>query len=61
MEHFDYLFAAYSLIFAAIFAYVMFIWRRQARLETELHAMEERLRNLKSAPAPEAAKGSREN
>ncbi len=58
MEHFDYLFAAYSIIFAAIFAYVMFIRRRQARLETELRAMEERLRNLKSAPSSASAKSA---
>jgi CcmD family protein len=55
MEHFDYLFAAYSIIFIVIFAYVAFIWRRQARLETELRAMEERLKQLKTgAPPPEA-------
>ena len=29
MEHFDYLFAAYTIIFVVIFAYVMFIWRRR--------------------------------
>jgi CcmD family protein len=50
MEHFGYLFAAYSVIFAAIFLYVMFIWRRQSRLEAEVRAMEERLKALKSAP-----------
>jgi CcmD family protein len=53
MEHFDYLFAAYSVIFIVIFAYVVFMWRRQARMEVELRAMEERLRNLKT-PAPSA-------
>jgi CcmD family protein len=51
MEHFGYLFAAYSIIFAAIFLYVVFIWRRQARLEAEVRAMEERLKALKSAAA----------
>lgn len=51
MEHFGYLFAAYSIIFAAIFLYVMFISRRQARLETEVRAMEERLQTLER-PAP---------
>ena len=48
MEHFDYLFAGYTIIFVAIFAYVIFIWRRQARLESELRAMEERLKSLKT-------------
>jgi len=54
MEHFDYLFAAYSIIFIVIFGYVAFIWRRQAHLESDLRAMEERLRQLKTeAPPPE--------
>ena len=61
MEHFDYLFAAYSIIFVVIFAYVMFIWRRQARLEVELRAMEERLKNLKTAPPSSSAKTAAEN
>lgn len=52
MEHFGYLFAAYSIIFAAIFLYVLFIWRRQSKLEAEVRAMEERLKALKSASAP---------
>lgn len=57
MEHFDFLFAAYSIIFVVIFAYVAFIWRRQARLEAELRAIEARLKNLKAPPAsiPKAA------
>jgi|GEM_PF-412797 len=54
MEHFGYLFAAYSVIFAAIFLYVLFIWRRQASLEAELRALERRLEAL-SKPQPEQA------
>ncbi len=46
MENFGYLFAAYSIIFIAIFLYVLFIWRRQTRLESELRAMEARLKML---------------
>lgn len=46
MENFGYLFAAYTIIFAVIFLYVMFIWRRQARLESEVRAMEQRLKEL---------------
>jgi CcmD family protein len=61
MEHFDYLFAAYSIIFVVIFAYVAFIWRRQARLETDLRAMEERLKNLKTAASAAGAKSAVEN
>jgi CcmD family protein len=56
MDNFGYLFAAYTIIFAVIFLYVIFIWRRQSRLEVELHAMEARLQEvrdeLKSRTAP---------
>ncbi len=55
MEHFGYLFAAYSIIFAAIFLYVVFIWRRQSRLEEEVRAMEERLDALRTPPPPPSA------
>jgi len=44
MEHLGYLFAAYSIVFAVIFLYVLFIWRRQAALEAELRTLEARLR-----------------
>ena len=43
MEHFGFLFAAYSIIFAAIFLYVIFIWRRQVALDAELRALETKL------------------
>jgi CcmD family protein len=46
MENLGYLFAAYTIIFVAIFFYVWFLWRRQARLEAELRAMEEKLRDV---------------
>jgi len=46
MDHFGYLFAAYSIIFIAIFLYVAFIWRRQALLQSELDALEKRLRAI---------------
>jgi CcmD family protein len=61
MEHFDYLFAAYSIIFVVIFAYVVFMWRRQARMETEIRAMEERLRNLKTPAQSAGGKRAAEN
>jgi CcmD family protein len=44
MEHLGYLFAAYTILFAVIFLYVLFIWRRQAALEAELRTLEARLR-----------------
>jgi CcmD family protein len=58
MEHFDYLFAAYSIIFLVIFGYVIFMWRQQARLEVEIRAMEERLKNLKTAQSSADAKSA---
>ena len=51
MEHFGYLFAAYSIIFAVIFLYVMFIWRRQAALDAELRTLEARMAALTEGPA----------
>jgi CcmD family protein len=44
--NFGYLFAAYSVIFVVIFLYVLFLWRRQAALEQELTALEDRFRAL---------------
>ena len=46
MEHLGYLFAAYSIIFAVIFLYVVFIWRRQAALDAELRSLEARMAAL---------------
>jgi len=48
MENLSYLFAAYSIIFAAIAMYVVFIWRRQARLDTRLRGLEVQLRELRA-------------
>ena len=61
MEHFNFLFAGYTIIFVVIFAYVVFIWRRQARLEAELRAMEGRLKSLKLASPSSGAKAAAEN
>ena len=56
MDNLSYLFAAYTIIFAVIFGYVLFIWRRQVALEAELRAMEARMRSLsQSADAAKAA------
>jgi CcmD family protein len=51
MEHLGYLFAAYSIIFAVIFLYVMFIWRRQAVLDAELRTLEARMDALNERSA----------
>jgi CcmD family protein len=61
MEHFNFLFAGYTIIFGVIFAYVVFIWRRQARLEAELRTMEGRLKSLKIASPSSGAKAAAEN
>jgi CcmD family protein len=61
MEHFEYLFAAYSIIFIVIFVYVVFIQRRQARMEIEIRAMEERVKSLKNPSQSSSAKRAAEN
>jgi CcmD family protein len=47
MDNLGFLFAAYTIIFAVIFLYVMFLWRRQARLEAQLRALENRLKDVR--------------
>ena len=47
MENLGYLFAAYSIIFVVIFLYVAFLWRRQARLDAQLRALENRLKDVR--------------
>ena len=61
MEHFGYLFAAYSIIFAAIVGYVIFIWRRQAALEAELRTLEARLGALAENSARADAEAAAES
>jgi CcmD family protein len=60
-EGFGYLFAAYTVIFAAIFLYVMFLWRKQARLDAQLQRLEARLREVQqqlAAHIPESRSAS---
>jgi CcmD family protein len=57
MEHFGYLFAAYSIIFAVIFIYVVFIWRRQLALDAELGRLEAGLRALAEKKEERGAEG----
>jgi CcmD family protein len=60
MEHFEYLFAAYSVIFVMIALYAIFIGSRQARLEREVGRLEASLRaaeeelSAPQQPQPEA-------
>jgi CcmD family protein len=48
MENLSYLVTAYTIIFAVIFLYVLFVWRRQRRLEEELRATEVKLDELRA-------------
>jgi CcmD family protein len=59
MDNFNYLLAAYSIIFAVIFLYVMFIWRRQTRIEADVHALEARLQEVRDALAARSSSTSR--
>jgi CcmD family protein len=59
MENLSYLFVAYTIIFAVIFGYVLFIWRRQVALEAELRAIEARMRALDQTAGAAKAAGSR--
>jgi len=59
MDNLSYLFVAYTVIFAVIFGYVLFIWRRQVALEAELRAMEARMRALDEAAGAGKAAESR--
>jgi CcmD family protein len=59
MEHLGYLFAAYTIIFVAIFLYVVFIWRRQAALDAELRALEARVAALNSKSSEPSATETR--
>jgi CcmD family protein len=59
MENLSYLFVAYTIIFAVIFGYVLFIWRRQVALEAELRALEARMRLLDQTAGAAKTAGSR--
>ena len=61
MEHLGYLFAAYTIVFAVIFLYVLFIWRRQAALEVELRTLEARLRAVAENSADSDSKATAES
>lgn len=58
MDRLGYLFAAYSIIFVAIFLYVVFVWRRQRTLESELRDIESRIEALTARAQHRAQKSS---
>jgi CcmD family protein len=47
MENLGYLCAAYSIIFAAVILYVMFLWRCQVGLDSKLRRLETGLNELR--------------
>ncbi len=47
MENLGYLGAAYAIIFAVIFLYVVFVQRRQTRLNERMRTLEARLAELR--------------
>lgn len=51
MEHLGFLCAAYSIIFAVIFLYVVFIRRTQSRLESTIGTLEAKLQHLRDGLA----------
>jgi CcmD family protein len=59
MENLGYLAAAYSVIFAAIFLYVVFLWRRQSRLNAEILVLEGKLKELRTELSREEPPSSR--
>ena len=56
MENLSYLFAAYSIIFAAVALYVMFLWRQQARLDRRLRGLEIELNEIRDELADDRTK-----
>ncbi|MFC1964261.1 CcmD family protein [Chloroflexota bacterium] len=43
MEYAGYLFAAFGILWAAIFGYVLVLWRRQRGLQRDIASLEETL------------------
>jgi CcmD family protein len=56
MENLSYLFTAYSIIFAAIVVYVIFLWRRQAQLDSRLRGLEMKLNEIRNELGGEQSK-----
>jgi len=50
-DNLSYLFAAYTVIWLAFFAYLFFVSRRQRELERELRAVQRTLEESKRRPA----------
>lgn len=48
MENGGYLFAAYTLVWAAVFAYVLFLSAQQSKLRKEINALKQGLKEKKT-------------
>ena len=48
MENAGYLFAAFTVIWAAVFGYVLFVFNRQRRLRREIDSLKEVLKGKES-------------
>jgi CcmD family protein len=56
MENLSHLFVAYSIIFAAVVLYVLFLWRRQVRLDSRLRGLEIQLNQIRNELADDLPK-----
>jgi CcmD family protein len=52
MDHFPYLFAAYSVVWTVLFLYILSLDRRSRRAEKELHGLKQLLQSRPSRPEP---------
>jgi CcmD family protein len=50
LDHFPYLFAAYSLVWVVIFLYVLSLGRRSKRAEKELESLKRLLESRQTKP-----------
>ena len=48
MENLGYLFAAYTIIWAVVFGYVLFMQRKQKKLQQQITLLQESLDKLKT-------------
>lgn len=44
MDNLDYLFAAFAIVWGAIFAYILLLSRKQKQLQREVNSLEERVK-----------------
>jgi CcmD family protein len=52
MDHFPYLFAAYSVVWTVLFFYILSLDRRSRRTEKELHDLKRFVESRRTQPQP---------